>query len=843
LAVLEGAIDPQAAIQGVVADPHTAAVLELPALLEVVARFAATDLGAQRVRELRPLATAGDHGAAGLLELEARRARQRDAATLLATGETLAPSWGEPLRDTYEALAADARAIPAHQLPLLAGALAAAASSWRLVCREGAEIATPHLAALAHSRVPETNVRGLEELAARVRRVLDPRGEVRPDASAALTRLRGAVRRHRDALYESFGGYLEQHRDELTGDTPSLRDGRLVVLLPAGSRGRLPGLVHSRSATGRSLYFEPLEMVEANNDLQAALSEEEAERQRLIAELIDSLAALGEAPAAALDLMADLDLHQAVQRFARSCAAELPELTDQPPRLVAARHPLLDQSLREERVAALGAGGGDRDVVPVELDFEHGRVLVVSGPNAGGKTVALKTLGLLTLMAACGLPVPAEGGTRLPRLRRALAVLGDEQDLLAERSTFSGHLARLHEAWRAAGPGTLLLVDELASGTNPQEGAALALTFVEHLVAAGGWALVTTHLIEVAAAAFRMEGAASLATELREDTGEPTFRLRHGPPESSRALDLARRLGLPGAWLDAAASRLGSEQLDLRRLLAEVHDLRQRADDELAGLAVERADQETLNRRLHAELDAAREDRKAMRRRFDDELARFRRDARQRLATEAQAVRARLAAAGTAPSPRAEARAVDEAVERTLEAAARLLEVAPPPEPDPGEPGAVAEGDDVRHLGLGWHGRVARIDGERVEVAVQGKRVRVTRRELVRAAAPARPKTRFGGVATRDPIESTEVASELNLIGQRVEPALEKLDEYLDAALLGSRAQVRVVHGHGTGRLRDAVRAHLARHAAVATSAAAPPQQGGDGATVVTLRAESWSNR
>jgi DNA mismatch repair protein MutS2 len=845
LAVSAGAPDPRAGEAPAVADAHTIEVLELPSLLEVVSRYASTDLGADRVRALSPLGPSGtdDDPASddpARVELEARRARQRETSVLLLSGETLAPAGGEPLRDAFEVLQKDPRSLAPQELPLVAAALADAAAGWRLVCRGDERLPTPSLEALARSSVGEDEVRGLEELAARIRRVLDPRGEVRPDASPTLARLRGAVRRRREALYESYGGYLDTHREELAGDTPTLRDGRLVVLLPSGSRGRLQGLVHSRSATGRSLYFEPLEMVESNNDLQAAIAEEESERQRLFAELLDSLSQLGSAASSALRLLAELDLHQAVQRFARACGAELPELTSgtEPPRLVSARHPLLDPRLRDLRIAAFGSSGSEREVVPVDLDFEHGRVLVVSGPNAGGKTVALKTLGLLTLMAACGLPVPAADGTRLPRLRRVLAVLGDEQDLLAQRSTFSAHLARLHEAWRVAGPGTLLLVDELASGTNPQEGAALAVTFVEHLVESGSWALVTTHLIEVAAAAFRTEGAASLATELREDTGEPTFRLRLGPPESSHALDLARRLGLPASWLSAAAARLGSEQLDLRRLLAEVHTLRQQADEELRRLEGARADQERANRRLAAELEEAREERKLLRRTMDDELARFRRDARQRLAAEAASVREKLLLRGAAPSARAEAREVDEAVERTLEAATPLLETAPPPEPDRGEPGAVAEGDDVRHLGLGWHGRVVRVDGERVEVAVKGKRVRVKRRELVRAAAPAHPKTRFGAVARPAPqaAERAEVAAELHLIGQRVEPALEQLDEYLDHALLGSRREVRVVHGHGTGRLRDAVRAHLARHPAVAAAAPAPPQQGGDGATVVTLR-------
>jgi DNA mismatch repair protein MutS2 len=479
-------------------------------------------------------------------------------------------------------------------------------------------------------------------------------------------------------------------------------------------------------------------------------------------------------------------------------------------------------------------------VVPLSLAFSPtARALVVTGPNAGGKTVAAKTVGLLALASQSGLPVPAGPGTRLPWLASLVATVGDEQDLLADRSTFSGRLLRLREAWDAAGPDALLLLDELGSGTDPEEGTALGVSLLEGIVARGALAVITTHLTQVAAAALELHGATCAAMEFDAGTGEPTFRLLPGPPGSSEALALARRLGLPAAWLDRAEARLGSQHRDLQRLLAEVEQVRQELGAERDRATLAAADAEKLARRLEEERRALGEERRALGRRLRGELDAFRRQTLERLREEGERIR----------------REVEAGRRKGLAAAAveRLFAAAPAPlaeEDDAGEGGELVAGGRVRHRLLGWEGVLEKLDRGRAEVTVRGKRLHCRPEELAPAAAPAggaggraaggggeRGTARPGGVSYElDDAAGPAAPAELVLIGERVEPALARLDDYLDRALLASRPEVRVVHGHGTGRLRDAVRAHLRGHPAVDDQRPGEEKEGGNGATVVTLR-------
>jgi len=812
--------------------PASAQALELPSLLAVLSRLAATDLGTQSILALRPFA---DEAA-----LRAHRRRYEEAARLVGE-QALVPESEAPAGDLLRRLASGLPPIEGIDLVRLAEMGRASRAAAQRV--RSADPPCPGLAEWT-AALPE-----IEPLLRRIDRTLDRRGEVREDASPRLAALRRQLRGVRDQLYRELGDYVAAHRDELSEDTIPMRGGRLVVVQAAGARGRGGGLVHGRSATGKSFYFEPLQVVERNNTLQQTSEDEEAERRRIFAEM------LGEARAAlpALDeharFLGALDLLQASARFAVRCAGRLAEIA--PARrlaLVAARHPLLDPCLAELRAEALGQSGHLGEIVPLDVELDHDRrILVITGPNAGGKTVALKTIGLLALAAQCGLPIPAGAGSSVPWLGGLVATVGDDQDLLADRSTFSGRLLRLREAWDAATPDSLVLLDELGSGTDPEEGAALSIALLEGLLERGGMAVITTHLTQLAAAALEMDGAACAAMEFDPRTGRPTFRLVPGPPGGSEALALARRLGLPAAWLDRAEARLGSEHRDLRRLLAEVERLRQELGRERQRLAVEVADAEKLRLRLDEERRGLEQERREVARRTRSQLETFRRETGERLRQEV----ARLEASFAAGRRRGLAA---EAVDRLF---AQAPDLGGEPEAEPAGPLAV--GQQVRHRGLGWSGVLRKLEDGRAEVLVHGKRLRSQADELVPAAAgaqespaapasttrplaqaaarTARSRHRAAGEASaRDLDESAAVPSEINLIGIRVEPALEELDSYLDRALLASRRQVRVIHGHGTGRLRQAIRDHLRSHAAVKEAHAGAPNEGGNGATVVTLR-------
>ncbi len=794
--------------------PATLVALELPAVLALLSELAATDAGRAAALALAP--------AASEEELAARRRRYEEAVLLLIEGR-LVPSFDEPVLPVFERLASAQLDPTPGDLLLLADLLAASRDVAARILAGPA--AFPELATAARA-LPD-----VERLRRRIAAVFDRRGRVKDDASPALAKLRARVRGVREALHRDLQGTLSRYREQLAEETIPLHEGRLVLLVKTGARGQLRGLVHGRSGSGKSVYFEPLEVVEGNNRLSEAIAEEEEERARIVAELLAAAREALPALASHRDFVAGLDLLQAAARFAELARGRLTEsAAGGELRLVAARHPLLEVGLAALRERALGTSGHTGAVVPLDLELDgERRVLVVTGPNAGGKTVALKTVGLLALMTQCGLPVPAAAGTRLPFLGAAVVALGDEQDLLADRSTFSGRLLRLGEAWEVAVPGALVLLDELGSGTDPEEGAALAVALLERLLAGGCLAVLTTHLTRLAAAALETPGAACAAMEFDGATGAPTFRLLPGAPGASEALALARRLGLDPGWIGRAESLLAPEHRRLQTLLHEVERTKLELAEKINEVERLRERQLIQVREMEDERSELQAERREISGRLRRELEAFRSGVAGRLREEEGRLRAEFAEGrrkGVA------ARATDRLF---AEAPAALVE---------SEVGsgvfAIGVGELVRHTRLGWVGKVEKLFavGSEAEVAVAGKRVRSPVAELSpvlgEEAAPerrARPRPLEGRPAA-------EPAAELHLIGERVEPALERLDAYLDQALLAGRGEVRIVHGHGSGRLRQAVRAHLRGHPAVAAFRGGAANEGGDGATVVTLREE-----
>jgi DNA mismatch repair protein MutS2 len=782
--------------------------LELPALLALLAAEARTDLGARRLLALTPTADA---------DALARRRAAYEQVARLAVEAPLVPSLDAELAPLVTRLGEAGEPLDGAEIVVLARLLAAAGEAAARIA--AADPPCSELAARLH---------GLGDprpLVRRIERVLDRQGRVRDDASPRLVELGRQVRASRERIYGELERLRAAHVELFTDETVPLRGGRLLLMLSSGARGRIPGLVHGRSATGRSFYFEPLAAVEENNTLQGAVEDLELERQRLLRELLAALVAELPTVERLTDLVGELDAHETAARFAAAAGAQLAQMAPRgEARLVGARHPLLDPRLAGRRERVLGSAGHGAPIVPLDLELgEARRLIVVTGPNAGGKTVALKTLGLLALMHQAGLPVPAEQGSELPLFDSFVATIGDEQDLLAERSTFSGRLERLGEAWRAASPDSLTLLDELGSGTDPEEGAALAVALVEHLLARGGLAIVTTHLAAVALAALERDGAACAAMEFDPESGRPTYRLRPGAPGGSEALALARRLGLPTAWIARAEALVGREHRDLRRILAELEATR----EELArssALAAARADEAERSaarlERARAELEA---ERRTVAKRLEGELRAFREQVAAGLTREESRLRAQFA--------EGRRRGVAAA------AAARLFSDSPAFARDEalaGEGGPIVVGARVRHRGLGWIGEVERLDGARARVTVAGKRLTATLDELV-ALAPGEATRGARTVARAVADAAPEAPLELMLLGFTVDDGLAAVDAFLDRALGAGRSQVRLVHGHGTGRLRDAVRAHLKKHPAVASSRPGAPNEGGNGATVVTM--------
>ncbi|MEM8931211.1 MAG: hypothetical protein AAGE94_08545, partial [Acidobacteriota bacterium] len=597
--------------EGFALSPASERALELPQLLSLVAERAATDLGRERVLALRP--------SADVDTLTEHRRRYDDVRRLLV-GRPLVVGGERPLGPVLKALAADPRDLTGPDLVEVGHLLDLSVTAVERI-RE-ADPPCEALAMVADTLPPVDTLRSL------LKKTFDSRGEIREDATPRLAELRARIRSTRQRLYDQLSTVVDQHRDELSEDTIPMRGGRLVLMLSAGSKGRMPGLVHGRSGSGRSFYFEPLEAVDTNNTLQQSAADEEAEKRRILRQVLDQLRDDLPALRAHADWVAELDRLQASARFAEVSEGRMAEIGARHElRLIKARHPLIDPRLAGLRRTALGQVGHTDPVVPldVELDADQ-RALVVTGPNAGGKTVALKTVGLLTLAHQCGLPVPAAAGTRLPLLRSLVATVGDDQDLLADRSTFSGRLLRLREAWDFADRDSLLLLDELGSGTDPEEGAALSTALLEGLLRHGGLVIVTTHLAQVAAAALEADGAFCAAMQFDASSGEPTYRLLPGPPGGSEALALAHRLGLPKAWVERAEELLGSEHRDLRRLLAEVERHRAELAETQSRLDTELLDAERLRQRLSERESELVAERRAVAGRLKAELESFRRE-------------------------------------------------------------------------------------------------------------------------------------------------------------------------------------------------------------------------
>jgi DNA mismatch repair protein MutS2 len=649
-------------------------------------------------------------------------------------------------------------------------------------------------------------------------RSFDPAGEVLDTASPRLGGLRSAVRvaydrlrRRLDALVGSeLGGALQ---DPII----TLRNGRYVVPVKAEARSRVKGIVHDASGSGQTLFVEPLVAVELGNAWREAQVAEREEIERILDELSALVAANAEQLGETLDALARFDFWAAKAQFAAELDGIRAETTDQIEIvLLGARHP-----------------GLTGRIVPIDIRIGDGyTALVVTGPNTGGKTVTLRTIGLLALMHQAGLHVPAEAGSRLPVLRDVFADIGDEQSIAQSLSTFSGHLRSITRIVEEAGPGTLVLLDELGAGTDPTEGSALAQALLDHFIRTGALVAATTHYAELKAYAHTTAGARNASVEFDLESLSPTYRLTIGLPGGSQAFSIAERLGLDRAIVADARSRLSENERAFEETLARIR-------------ATEGATSEALDRARNSELRAAEALRQA------DEERRRARSEREELVRSARNEAERLVAdlrddvketrrsldreTITAPS-------IDAAVARAEGQLERLPES--PPEPTPPEP--VAHdwrlGERARSRNGGWEGRIAALErgGKRATLEAGGMRVTVDVDDLEPAFAGGRGApdgSPFEAVGTGDLSldRARSVASSLDLRGARVDEALEALGRYLDDASLAGLDKVLIIHGSGTGALRDAVRKEAGSHPLVKGVRAGERGEGGDGASIVTL--------
>lgn len=694
----------------------------------------------------------------------------------------------------------------------------------------------PELAQAA-SVVPD-----MSDLAGAIRRAVLPSGEVSDDASPKLAETRRALTRLRAQLHSVMEGFLRgKDADRLLQDKlVTTRNDRYVLLLKAEHRGQIPGIIHGGSGSGASVFVEPMPAVELNNDIVSLQDEERREVIRVLTELTGRVGARAADLSRSADVLGELDAVQARALAARDMAAVEPVIAERGRLdldLREARHPLLMPVLVERLGLTRRVS---RDPVPVSIAVGFGKpVLVISGPNTGGKTVALKTVGLLALMAQCGLHVPAAEGSVLPVFKRIFADIGDEQSIAANLSTFSAHLAGIVEMTRDLQAPALVLLDEVGAGTDPAEGGALGTAVVDLFRRRGAMVVATTHHGLLKAYAQSTPDVACASFQYDPATYEPTYRLQLGVPGRSLALEMAERLGLDPAVVSDARARLDDREAQAEALLKQLESEQ----------AVLRHDQQRLaaeQRELQDERVRQRDLEQAMAARRRSEIEGFRQELTRRSEQLArQAADAILAAVQKVESREAQVsrkastagnKARSEAVAAIREA--RDAALAPEGLGLPAEPVAataptapLAVGSRVRVASLGnVTGEVMALGGAHAELAVGGKRLRVPQAELTVISAAAAKKALLEGPARG----SRPVPAEINLVGLTVDEALPRVDKLLDDAALSDHRELRVIHGFGAGRLRTAVAQFLDGHPHVASFKLGAEGRGG--VTVVELK-------
>ena len=656
-----------------------------------------------------------------------------------------------------------------------------------------------------------------------------PDGSVSDHASVALARLRRDMERQKKSIQESLERFLRAHREDgvLQEEFVTIRNERFVVPVIAGQRRKLDGVIHGASSSGHTLFVEPLETIDLNNELVRLAEEEEREVRRILLEITDRLRGYSDSIRQTLVTMAELELIFAKARFGTEFDCVIPRFGE---RLLLrdARHPLLEDVLRRRRKSA----------VPISLELtKERRTLLISGPNTGGKTVSLKTVGLLSLMAQSALPVPA-AEAEFPLFEQVLADIGDYQSIQENLSTFSAHVSNIREMALDVTPASLVLLDELGSATDPEEGGALGVAVVEHFRSAGAFTLISTHLMALKIYGASTEGVVNGSMGFDEETFEPTYHLRLGLPGKSAGLEIATRLGIPEDIMRRARLSMSDRERDVTRFLSELHrriEETRALEESLRAQLVQLEQREKEIARDWEKRETAKL--KELERRTDQALARFEEQSQEALGKIVQGSDRKKAEQDAQRRVAKAKRELREDFQTTV------LSTQDDSRQDRIQPLRIEEGVRVRLKDVRDPARVRRKLGNgRIEVEAGFMKMQVSIDDVIEVLPePGGGATSTSGklpkgVSFRPAPELAPVHQEINVIGQRAEEARDAVDEFLDRAVMATASRVRIVHGHGMGILKKMVADLLARHPHVAKYYPAPQQEGGAGATIAELK-------
>jgi DNA mismatch repair protein MutS2 len=816
----------------------SAEMLDLPRLLDLVAGHATTAVGRAWVQALRP--------SADVAWMRREQQHVAEMRRLLAAGGSFDFHGLFDPAPLLEQATIPGAMLEVENIRALV-ALVERIAAWRKAITTPPEGLADQLPGVRQLSAPIEEGRFTHLLDALAGKI-EPDGSIADHASPELARIRRQIERQQRQIEEGLRATLRRMGEsgQLQEDLITIRGERFVIPVKVEWKRRIPGVVHGTSSSGQTVFVEPLESIEQNNELQRLLEEEQTEVQRILAEITRSLAEHAGAIAAGAAILAEVESLFARARFAAEFDCAVPEFfsadspsADQPETrlaLFAARHPLLENRLR-----ATG-----NKVVPLSLDLGgDARQLIVSGPNTGGKTVALKTVGLLALMAQAGVPVPAERA-QLPVFDAVLADIGDAQSIERDLSTYSAHITRLDQIAHQATEASLVLLDELGTATDPEEGAALAAAIAEHFLKLRSWCLVSTHHTSLKVYAANTAGVQNASAGFDEQTLAPTYQVRVGVPGASAGINIAQRLGLDAGIIAAARQRLGSQTEEVARFLDHLHRDLLAVSNERDHLRLR--EQELARERNQLEMEG-RKEQKLKVRVLEDKLASLLKDFEYQIKETLRAIEDRsLQQKVGKDAERRMAR-----LRREFREQFDMTVVAHQGGADQGDANAqqhivreVQVGDTVKLRSLGKAAEVRRqIDADTFEVAAGALKMRIRRDDIAEVVASARKQqqsasplesARRKGIRVSLSRPETAASMEINVIGHTVDEATDAIEKFLDRAFLDGLPRIRVVHGSGMGVLRKALRAYLERHPQVACVSEPPQNEGGAGATVVDLR-------
>lgn len=802
--------------------------LEYAKLLELVAHSAQTPMGHPRLLGLRPMTD--------------RRALEQSLAAIAETiglNEEKQVSWSfSGLEDPSDAVAIlkirNASLEPNRLLEL--SRICNQAIFVRSAVQPEKDFA-PTLWAVVEA-IPPT----LLTAVGKITKKLLPGGEVDDSASPELARLRREINSQRSRLTKSLESVMRSSGDAIQDEIVTMRNDRYVIPVKSDFRGKVGGVAHGFSSSGQTVFVEPLEAIEANNELQNLKGKEEREIARILFDMTESLRENLPGIEAAVEAVAELDTIKTKVEFARRFKAVVPEIADDGTlELAEARHPLLQANLEQLKAESTTEIG---EIVPSSFTLTEDRsVMIISGANAGGKTVVLKTAGLLSLMAISGLPVPAKLA-RVPFYRSVLADIGDHQSLSANLSTFSSHMSNIASMIGECRPPSLVLLDEAGTGTDPEEGSALGVAIVDHFRQKGAQVMASTHYRGLKIYAANDPNVINASVEFDEKTLQPTYRLLIGLAGASSGIEIARRFGIRQDVIDAARANLDVSAQEAEAYLRRLQDETKRAEDLRVALEDER--EATAMKYAGLEIEASKKE-KARQKEFERSLAEtidnFDRQSKAFIESiEDKALKNKLEKERSARKAE-----LNRAVLQKVSAAETQRREADENNGSPHYEGGVSPASgDVAFLSVGTRvitsfgkaGTIEKLDKDTAEVLVGNIRMREKLANLRPAAEQSvrGPHVSKGSPSLAKPIDATDAAAELNLIGRTTAEAEYELDRFIDEAYMGSLPRVRIIHGFGTGALKNFVHHFLKNHDLVERFAFAPPDQGGNGATIAEMK-------